>query len=100
MKKSILTLLILTAVSAVITLSSFRTEEKKYSEEEFFEIIASERMFTDEEARILIEQTDFETISPAMIRRCDGSADDYCKGNFPDGVPRPKCCIKAIAPNQ
>lgn len=29
MKKSILTLLILTAVSAVVTLSSFRTEEKK-----------------------------------------------------------------------
>jgi len=82
---------------AVITMSLVsNSKAKKYSEKEFIEIINQEGSFTDIEIKELIDNTEFETLNAKMIRRCDGTDADYCQGNPPPGVPRPKCCYKPI----
>lgn len=83
---------------AVITISWVSHTKKNYSEKEFIDIINKTEFFSYSELEELIENTEFETLSPQMIRKCDGSAADYCKGDFPSGVPRPKCCVSSTPP--
>lgn len=71
-------------------MSAFNGENIKYSEAEFIKIINEKEFFTNAEIDKLIERTKFETLNAEMIRRCNGSEEDYCETS--NGI-RYKCCI-------